>query len=138
MILGQIMEIRLNPVPAGELLDPLRVGVQFGQDRLHRGDFRLDGGIDDALDVRPQFLEDPLDGIELWRIGWLLDEREVLPADRGIPRAQRAPRARSHTSAARSVSVLVASTSVAATLPCMVRLQKCQSLPPMGSTTRWR
>ncbi len=45
MILGQIMGIRLNPVPAGTLLDPLRVGVQFGQDRHHRGDFRLDGGI---------------------------------------------------------------------------------------------
>ena len=99
MILGQIMEIRLNPVPAGELLDPLRVGVQFGQARLHRGDFRLDGGIVDALGVRPQFLEDPLDGhpegTRLWRhphagTQWLLDEREVLRADRGIPRAQRA------------------------------------------------
>jgi hypothetical protein len=108
---------------------------------------RLAGGIDDALDVRPQFLEDPLDGhpegTRLWRhpragTRWLLDEREVLPADRGIPRAQRAPRARSHTSAARSVSVLVVSTSVAAALPCVVRLQKCQSLPPMGSTSRWR
>jgi hypothetical protein len=35
-------------------------------------------------------------------------------------RAQRAPRARSHTRAARSVSIFVASTRLRATLACMV------------------
>ena len=59
------MEIRLNPVPAAGLLDPLRVGVQFGQDRRHRGNLGLEGRIDRAFNPGTRFLEDTLGWIEL-------------------------------------------------------------------------
>jgi len=99
------MEVLGNPVPAGEARDPLRISVEFRQDHLDGRHLVGNGRIDRTLDPRSECLEDALSRIQFWGVGPLLDERQTQCSHRPIAMAQRAPRARSHTSAARSVSV---------------------------------
>lgn len=55
------MEVLDDPVPAGEARDPLRIGIEFGQDRLDGRHLVGNSWIDRTLDPGPQMLEDALD-----------------------------------------------------------------------------